>query len=107
LRGQFFLNLLLHEFTSICIQGISGVRGSGGANCGAQRRLNNFVRVIRPDRLIYLRGLGPVEAKQQRRVQSQHQSFIRRRVCAFFDRLRLNGKLLDRLQRIDEMNAFI
>ena len=44
--------------------------------------------------------------EQQRRIERQDQSFVRRNVGAFFHRLRLHRKFLHRFQRIDQVNAF-
>ena len=106
LLGQFVLNLLLHEFAGVGIERVGGVRRSGCANGRAQRGLDDLLAIVLADGLVHLRGHVFVQMKKQGSVEREDQSFVVRNVGALLDGLRLDGKFLHRLQRIDQMNAF-
>src|SRR5258708_13805707 len=81
------------------------MRGRRSTDRGSESWLNDFLGIVVADSLVHLRGFVAIEAKKQRSVERQDESFIGRNIAAFLYRLRLNGKLLHGLERIDQGNA--
>src|SRR5712671_6315892 len=81
------------------------MRSGGFADGGTERRFDHDVFIVGADLLENFCGAVRVEVVDERCVEAHHQAFARWDVRRFLERLRLDGKFVVRLQRIDEVNS--
>ena len=105
LCADLVINLLGHLFAFAGVKGVGGMRGSRFADGGAQGGLDHHIFIIGANLLENIGRMVGIEMVNQRSIQAHHQTFARRHAGRFLQGLRLDGELIIRLQRIDQMNA--
>ena len=106
LGAHLIVNLLSHHFTLAGVEGIGGMRSGGFTDGGAESGLNDNIFIVGSDFLEDFCGALRIEVIDERRIEAHHQAFAGWHAGRFLEGLRLDGKFIVGLQRIDEVNSF-